>query len=313
VDANRALTVFIFDHGVAGKIYLNGVNNFITPENLDTWLSQLEAAKSGLRVNVILEACFAGSFIRAANASDAVAGYNNASFPSALSKPGRVVIASTNAVTRAYASATGANFSDAFIAALDRGESLFTAFQEGRYYAKVSSYNVQAAWLDDNGDGVPNTSSDGAVAQVRGFTYAGTFSGESYSPYIAEAEVKNLVNGQGVIEADVRDDTGVLSVWAVIYPPSYQPPPATSGEMVKEILITVMLLDNDQDGLYNAIYPNFGETGLYRIVIYANDVDTQQGRPLDISVRTGWKVFVPAVMKSSSGQAEARLPVRRGR
>jgi hypothetical protein len=278
----------MMDHGGLSRFYLNGNTQIVGPADLDSWLGTLEDKVANLPVNLILDACHSGSFIHYSTAAS-----NNAPFPSLLSKPGRVVIASTASHSLAYPTLNGAIFSDAFLAALENDSTLFTAFQEGRWTAHAA-HSDQNAWLDDNGDGVPNTLLDGVEAQKRGFTY-GKFA-DVWPPYIAHASVETVANGQGVIEADVRDDTGVLTVYAVIYPPSYIPPSSDLEEMPDEHLPTVTLLDANHDGIFSALYQNFTEIGPYRIVVYAIDNDTLQARPLDFIVRTGWKVFVPVVM-----------------
>jgi len=117
VGADRAFTLYMMDHGGHDRFYLNGAGQMVGPDDIATWLNALEAARPGVRVNVIVEACYSGSFI------DLV---------KSVSKPGRVVIASTGTQVLAHASPNGAIFSDAFVAALGRGLSLYGGFQEAR-------------------------------------------------------------------------------------------------------------------------------------------------------------------------------------
>ena len=64
----------------------------------------------------------------------------------------------------------------------------------------------------------------------------------------------------------------------MVYPSSYVPPdPAQTEEMVQEDLRTVMLLDNDGDGVYTAL-ERFDEAGAYRVVVYAVDGDGLHAR-----------------------------------
>ncbi|MCX7670355.1 MAG: C13 family peptidase, partial [Anaerolineae bacterium] len=157
VGVGQPLSLYLMDHGAQDRFYLDRPRNeSVTPAELDDWLAQLEAARPGLLVNVILEACYSGSFVEP---------------PQQVSRPGRVVIASTGATNVAYASASGAAFSDHFLAALDRGDSLYGSFRNASR-AVQAVYLDQTPWLDDNGNGVPNEPSDGAEAQRRGFSYA---------------------------------------------------------------------------------------------------------------------------------------------
>jgi len=281
VGPDRALTVYLMDHGGYDALYLNGRTETVAPDELNSWLNQLEQAAPGVRVNVMVDACHSGSFI---------------DLPKSVSKPGRVVMASAGSDTVAYATEHGAIFSDASISALERGASLYGGFEEGQSVIQVA-HPDQTPWLDDDGDSQPNEAEDGLEAARRGFAYAGTFPEEKWPPYIVWAEVVNVKNGQGTIRARVEDDHGVLDVWAVIYKPSYQLPSPTGEEIVQENLTRLKLEDPDKDKVYTVLYDGFNEIGQYRIVLYAVDTDNAQGRPRAVLVRTGWKVYLPVVLK----------------
>jgi len=145
VGPDRAFTLYLMDHGNNDKFYLNGSESTVSSQELNTWLTALEQTAPGVRVNIIMEACHSGSFIKT------------------LSKPGRTIIASTGAEAVAYASVQGyrgAIFSDAFLGALRRGMSLYNSFEEARGTA-LGAHADQTPWLDDNGDGQVNGASDG--------------------------------------------------------------------------------------------------------------------------------------------------------
>jgi hypothetical protein len=275
------LSVYIMDHGSHDRIYLDGTSGeWITPGELDGWLDQLEGSvPGGLKVNVIVDACFSGSMID----------------PNAdISQEGRVVIASTGAYAVAYATSGGAAFSDVFIDALDQGMSLQGAFNEASWAVRLA-HPDQTPWLDDNGDAVPNSALDGTQASARGFAFTGTFAEPLWPPFVKQAELRNvnLGNGQAEIWAQVDDDKNdILGVWATIYPPSYQPAPADerlAGEPVP------VPLTNRGNGWYAVTYPGFDEPGAYRIVVYAQDRDGLQSRPK--LVRT-WAIYLPTVVKA---------------
>jgi hypothetical protein len=277
VSADRALTIYLMDHGNHDKFYLDKIyRKWLEPGELDSWLDQLEDSVPGLKVNIVIEACFSGSFI------------------DELSKDGRVVIASTGAWTLARASNDGANFSDAFIDGLDQGMSLLGAFSEGADAAKVA-FPAQVAGLDDDGDGQPNDQDDGQQAAQRGFSYAGTLATESWPPYIRQAEIRDLQDGTGQIWAEVKDDEDVRWVTAVIYPPSYQ---TTGGEeSMVDSPPPVTLLESGNDW-YNVTYPSFDEKGIYRIVLYAEDDTGLRSRPQVLTVQTGIQIYLPLVLRN---------------
>lgn len=307
LTGDQALTLYMMDHGGYDVFYLNYTEHetsldvqTITPLDLSNWLDELEAASSGrrragqgateagMKINVVIEACHSGSFINEA--------------PQKISKPGRVVVASTGAYPAAHASTTGAVFSDAFVAALGRGMSLYASFAEARR-ATQEAYPSQTPWLDDDGDGIPNEIEDGQVAAQRGFAYAGTFGpgGIDWPPYISWATINQL---ERTIEAEIwiQEGKAVASAQAWIYPPSYQPPPA-GEDMVVEDVEKVPLIDLDGDGVLTADYDFFREMGPYRVVIYATDVDGLSARPKEASLSgpdfSGFthRTYLPLIIK----------------
>ncbi len=279
VGNDRALTLYIVDHGVQERIYLDKPRGeWVAPEQIDGWLEQLERARTDVKVNVIVEACYSGSFIEN---------------PQSLSGPGRVVVTSTSANRLAFASDAGALFSDHFVAGLGEGKSIFNSF-EAATWATRAVRPWQTPWLDSDGDGIPNSGNDASIAAQRGFAYAGTLSGEGWPPYIESALLPSPVNGEkATIQASVRDDVSVKRVWAVVYAPSYIAP--TDGEeLVKEVLPTLVLLPQGQNS-FAATYTGFDEKGLYRIVIYAEDDEGLEARPLALEISTGGQLFLPAI------------------
>jgi len=286
VGPDRAFTLYMMDHGNEDKFYLNGGTQTVDPAELSGWLDTLEAAAPGVKVNVIIDACYSGSFIKGTKR---------------LGKAGRVIIASTTDQTSAYASkAQGAIFSDSFIQGLGQKWSLYDSFMEGQTVAKTW-YPQQKAWLDANGNGTPNEAADFSLAQQRGFAIAGTFD-PPMPPYIATANgPAQIKNGQGELQALVKDDVGAtaLDVWAVIYKPSYITP-TTSEELVADVenLPTIKLNGPDSNQVYHGLYEGFNETGTYRLVIYAKDEEGLLSRPRELTVTIGGvKVYLPLIVK----------------
>jgi hypothetical protein len=284
VAIDRALTLYLVDHGVSDRFYLDKPNNeWITSTELDDWLSQLETAVPGVKINVIIEACRAGSFITE---------------PGTLSKPGRVIITSTDAENAAWPSLEGAEFSDHFLAELAAGGSLYQSFTEARWTAQ-GAHPPQQAWLDDDGDGIFNEALDGQEAAQRGFNYIGTFAEDIWPPYIAQAlSPDGTVFRTGTLRAEVRDEIGVKKVWIEVFPPSYVPPEAQE-DWVTEVSITETLTAVTEDW-YVGTYTGFSEPGVYRVVIHAEDVDGYTARPVAVEVQVGWQVYLPLSLKNRS-------------
>jgi hypothetical protein len=201
-----------------------------------------------------------------------------------------VVIASTNAGMSAYASKHGAAFSDAFLTGLEMGLSLKGAFEEA-VWALEQAHPLQTPWLDDTGDGVHNTPQDGAQALERGLTCA-LGPSDKWPPYIAQAEMRLASGGRGEIWAEVWDDKEVKDVWAVVYPPSWEPP--EPGDEIVEGPPPITLHPR-ADQWYAGTYGEFNEIGTYRIVIYAEDYEELQARPKEIKAPE--LIYLPLILK----------------
>lgn len=286
VGVGRPLTIYLIDHGSTERIYLDKeAGEWVTPTQLDGWLTTLEAQHPGLLVNVVIEMCYAGTFISA---------------PQTISRPNRVVIASTDDVNLAYASSQGAHFSDRLLEALDHRVSLYSSFQLAQNGATAATFQIQRPWLDADGDGEPNEQSDFLLAAQRGFDLVGTL-GDEWPPYIAAATVAGGINGnQGIVQAEVLDDETVEEVWAIIYPPSYRAP-VNSEALVQieddETLTVLRLRDTDGDGIFSSSYSGFTEQGNYRIVIHAEDDLDLAAQPVAITVPNGNAIYLPLVLR----------------
>jgi hypothetical protein len=207
-----------------------------------------------------------------------------------------VVIASTGAYALAYASQNGAIFSDAFVAALGRGMSLYSGFSEAKW-AVQQAHADQTPWLDDNGDGTPNGLEDGQLATQRGFAYAGTLPGTEWPPHIAWASFAQSI---GFIQAEVQVQAGriISEVWALLYAPSYEPP-ESSEDLEAEDVPKVALTDPDENGLYTATTAEFVEQGAYRVVVYAVDTIGLNARPKEAAGGGGGNmIYLPVVLRN---------------
>ncbi len=209
--AAKPLFVYMIDHGFSEKFCLAGCTaGSFTPAQLDAWLQSVEQVPN-VSTTVVMEACQSGSFL---DKTDNAA--------SSISRQGRVVITSTGRVNNAYASDTGAYFSDAFFSCLVDSKDLRACFNEGR--SAVSATGVrQTPWLDDNGDGIFNDS-DGALAR----TLFMTRNFNSIRPALAGSQVLNSAAAGGntvTLRAFVAEGAEeVTEVWAAIYPPDFVEP-----------------------------------------------------------------------------------------
>jgi alpha-tubulin suppressor-like RCC1 family protein len=282
---DRAFTLYLMDHGDYDKFFLNGRNETVGPDELDQWLTSLETARPGVKVNVMIDACLSGSFIDPGKS---------------LSKAGRVVITSASNDANAYPVREGGTvFTNAFMQALDGDTSLFGAYAEARAVGLAWPF-AQSVWLDDNGNGVANEPTDGQVAQQRGFAFAGSLAPtwEAEPPYIAWVQPPlTIANRRGEIRAFPRTASANLDVWAVIYDPTYSPPPPSETLPVDTSRATIRLEDLDKDGVYSGLFAGFDQLGVYRIVVYAVDDSRLQSRPKQALVTVGSQLFLPLVRR----------------
>jgi len=281
LQKDGVLTLYLVDHGSPDLFYIDELSGQrLTPTDLDGWLSELESAVPGIKINVIIEACESGSFI---------------SLPNSISKPGRVIITSSDAVNDAKASKDGAYFSDHLLTWLRQGYNLAVGFGEARTVAK-SIFALQQAQIDADGNSMTNEASDITLAAGRSFAYAGTL-GDDWPPYIFAAQGPSaLTNFSGVLQADVRDNQSVREVWAVVYPPDYTPPP-TGDVLQAETQPTILLSRVENGDLWRGTYTGFTQPGIYRIVIQADDNEGLKARPFVIEVNAGSRVFLPLVRR----------------
>ena len=128
--------------------------------------------------------------------------------------------------------------------------------------------------------------------------YEGTLSGDDWPPYIFSAKTPTTItNYSCVVQADVRDNVKVRSVWAVVYPPNYTPP-ATGQELQVETLPTFLLSSVANGDFYAGEYPGFTQPGVYRIIIQAEDNDGLVARPVEIVVTVAEsKLFLPLIKR----------------
>ncbi len=267
----QALTLYLFDHGRVDGFYLDGVTGeLLSPLELDGWLDQLEAAVPGVEINVIIEACHSGSFIEP---------------PKSLSGTGRVVIASTAPLAVAYASKTGAVFSDAFLNALRQTPNLWTAFDEGTWGVR-QGHPDQTPWLDDTGNGQPNEPfQDGQLATQRAFACVVNVPQENWPPHITDAAFTHSVGNQVQLWAVAKDDEDVSGLWSLIYPPSWQRP--RSGEEMVADPNPVILPQNQDNFGGDYVLQNGVEFGMYRVVFHAQDNRNLVARPFQVKACIG--------------------------
>jgi len=281
IGAGKPLHLYLMDHGEVEGFCASGCreSGLVSPRDLDGWLSTLEAATGVDEVNIFIDACHSGSFID-----------RTGDLQESISRPGRVVVTSTGRHNNAYASAQGAYFSDAFFSCIAASNDIRTCYGQARD-AVAATGNDQTPWMDDNGDGLANTS-DGTVARNR---YVARYFGAS-QPLILSASV-DLQGDSGFLTAHVQEGGEEIEmVWAAVYAPSFVEPTTTTLELGVPLLR--LEPEEAEEGTYRVTYAGgFGEDGMYRVVFYAQDRTGSHAQPKPVLVGEGAvKLYLPTIL-----------------
>ncbi len=250
-NASR-LFVYLVDHGsdVDGNAsFALSPTEALPARNLDAWLDALQD-RYHMEVTVLIECCYAGSFL------DELTYDGTAK---------RVVIASCSDAQLTYFASGGlVSFSDAFFSGVLLGLDVWQAFE----LAREAMATFQSAWLDDNNDGVYD-GSDGQVAS--GIWIGSSFLAGKDIPQIGRVQSNQLLNGDTVatLEAgDVASQYPLARVWCIIVPPGHEPTPGNPVASLPEIDLTY-------DSAYNSYrgdYGGFAQEGTYKVIYYAKDI-----------------------------------------
>lgn len=294
VNPQQALTLYLVGDGEPGRFLLDPAGGkAVTVADLADWLMQLEESIPGVPVNVILDAPYAGSFING---------------NPTLSKPGRVILTATGATLRTFASQSGLHFSDHLLTALRQGHHLFGAFWETRTALFTSHRSLngdmwQEPWLDADGDGVANEVEDALQASLRGFAGPATAAAAGlWSPTVTDARII-----ENILQVSVSDNReNPVRVWALIYAPAYVPPLTGAGfipeDPVTDPALALVELQLSGSGRYVAGLHPLNLEGRQRFVIYAQDNDQLQARPVEVTevlriIPLDKAVYLPVTMR----------------
>jgi hypothetical protein len=274
VSSTRGLGIYMFDHGGSGFMCLGGVSGSggdLTASNFDTYLDNLQAAKSVSRVFLIYEACESGSFISQVSATD------------------RIICTATNDVLGSSRNPADnwATFSEGFWGSIATGNSIGNAFIDACYYVVDTGHAAtQVPWVDDNHDGAGHnlnsyatlpSGGDGSDALTTKFVYGATYSVGTMFKVRAMVNPHFIKNTDPIkIWATFLNGSKIKSVKARILPPGWQPrPPIQDNEgMVPQSDIGVLnvTLTNAGNGNFTGLYTPAGAPwpdGKYRINLMA--------------------------------------------
>jgi alpha-tubulin suppressor-like RCC1 family protein len=269
----RPLWLYLADHGYADQFLVsgNGPGDIITPSDLNHWLNQLEATTGVDQINVIIDACYAGSFITPETGS--------------ISKRGRAILASTRDDRIASGKPAAPNFiqrlyfSEALWSSLDANLSLKDAFDTAKQASARATAQDQIAWLDDNGDGNPNTAQDGLVSETRGLIGSTTTGGR---PFLSWTLV-NTTTGALIVSAQAANGASSVIV-EVAKPNSSQTIIPGQISLTPHDYVPLVAVGNGQ---WIGSYSGFSTPGIYRLLAYGFDSDGSPALPVEITVQVG--------------------------
>ena len=261
------LTIYIIGANTNSDFRINESESLSATE-LDQWLDAYQTSihvATPPSVNVVLEFPGSGGFLPGLTSPEDCE---------------RVVVASTRAGgTSIKASGGLVSFSSCFLGGIFRGQTIGSAFFTAARYARLISGFRQIAQIDDNGDGVFSSSSDGDLA---GETHIGTaFMTGADVPSIGAATPDTYgVPGTNLVlwASGVTDVDGISNVWCVMTPPDYD----GEGD-----LLETNLTWNAGNSRYETLYTNFTQAGTYVCTFYAIDNVGEISIPVQSVISTG--------------------------
>jgi hypothetical protein len=241
--ASDRLFLHLIDHGgdSSGAGYFRlSETEVLTAAQLDAWLDALQDAHN-TEVTLLIDCCYAGSFL------DEL-GYSGSAR--------RVVIAACGADEPTYFVAGGlVSFSDAFLSGTLLGLDVAQSF--GLASNAMSAY--QAAGMTDTAAGT-------ALA------VGSTFVAGRDIPQIGKLSPEQTLSG-GRTETTLWAEQvvsvyPVQRVWALIVPPGHNPDPNNPVADLPRLELQM----SGGAGRYEGTYSGFTQHGLYKIMVYAQDI-----------------------------------------
>ncbi|MBI5055712.1 MAG: SMP-30/gluconolactonase/LRE family protein, partial [Nitrospirae bacterium] len=252
-DSVEDVVLYMIGNGDAGSFNIKGTEpqETLTATQLDTWLDTLQNTIPG-KVTVIYDASYSGAF------------------NSKLADPNRDRILIGSSGGQAYFLSDGdISFSNYFWKRIMNGWNVRDAFYNARSAMEFSTAQEQKAWIDDNGNGTGNESSDGSVAFNYTIGVGIRLAGKD--PMIGSVSaIPNTLTGalSTLIRADDVTTVGTLAavnpVWAVVTSP--KGPGDSEGSQTIVVLSDVG--NNRYEGSTGNIFNAFGK---YEVAVFAKD------------------------------------------
>ncbi len=279
--------IYLVDHGGnssgCGYFRLNQ-NEILTAAQLDSWLDSLQES-GGMKVTVLLDFCYAGSFLSELTYSGTAE---------------RIVIAACNDAQPSYFVAGGlVSFSGAFFSGVLLGHDVMQCFSLAQ--SAMSAY--QSAQLDDDKDGC-YTTNDYSVASE---TYVGPSSTFNENlPQIGEICGNQILTDETTATLWIGSVTALhplSKTWCLVIPPNHDPNPDNPVTDLPQLDLNY----DSSNGRYEITYDGFTAAGTYKIQFYAQDEAGNISAPRESYVsQVGYAdrvIFVAGGTTNSSNQS----------
>jgi hypothetical protein len=290
------LTVYLVGPGSDGAFQVNAMET-LTAVQLDTWLDGLQSTLPG-KVTVVYDADRAGTFLPVLTPP--------------VSNP-RIVVASTTASETAHFFAGGSiSFSKFFWVRVLNGATVAQAFTHAAQ-AMTFAGEGQAAQLDDNGDGVYNTKTDGMLARNYMIGCGILLAGDD--PLVGSACPAQTLHGETSATISVNDVTTTGRIDRVVGVLTSYP---SGGKAGPEGDAPYLVLHPVGGNRYETTDNIYFAAGTYEFSIYAIDAEGNVSLPASTTMTqemgsgTGMATLLvtPTVMNVGSAGGGAPLVVR---
>jgi hypothetical protein len=231
-----SLVLYLNDHGGPDTFRLSEAE-ILTASQLNTWLDDLQANISGT-ITVVYEACESGSFVDNLEDSD------------------RIIITSTLPGEQAkFLSQGNISFSSFFWTHIFNGLSIEEAYNN-------ASQVVNFSFTNQN----PQLSGDAENVYIG--NGVGNMIGEAPDiGSVSPPQEIDVIQTADLYADDVIDADGIARVWAVIWPPDYDPGASEDPLLSLPSCELFPVGDNRFEGTFS----QFTADGIYQIAIYAMD------------------------------------------
>ncbi|MFT5506095.1 MAG: hypothetical protein ACI8XC_003820, partial [Gammaproteobacteria bacterium] len=288
LSSGVAAPVFLFmiDHGSPGEFHIG--TESISAMELDDWMTTMEGNLSDDMKQenrfLIYGACYSGSFIPE------------------VSKPGRIIIASSAGDEESYKGAledddirVGEYFIEEFMKQLERGNSFEGGFNVATKITEIYTrrsdsesnqnryfdFAAQHPLLDDNGDGVGSNfldddSLDGALSETLHLGVGiSSITNSSLNPadFVATTDTSFLEAGTNSITLFARalDDGDIGSAWVEVRRPQISLVAGNGTIQLEVDLEKVLMSLNPGLERWEGTYGDISDSGIYEVFYFAKD------------------------------------------